>query len=533
MLLGCGEKPLEEPGGSRPAEGSEEAPIASYREKALEATEIVEAPATGIDLGWGWNTFDSRPVPAFCIVFSEQREPAQARRMSMREVADSYEVMESMDMSAEASVKAIGVEVSGKAAFAKELNISSFASSFVLNASVDNGVRYVAPTTGASKVAESEISTPSGGSVRLTPEMAKLASRDLDEFLHQCGNGYVSAVYSGAKLTAVLTIQEKSLQQQETLSASLSGEGWGARLESSLSGKKQSGSESSRLDLSIFQVGGRGDAIPTSKQDLLDKMKDLSSLAFDAPKDFRVAISPYENLPNWPRKPIVGEEQEFEELASYWGAYNTLYDEIQTVLDDPMSFERVGLTVDAEDTLVEGQTCLGLESLDTATTNQLKAAQDEILARLIELKGMALSCTKKPGACEIDTRRFRDPYAYRAMLPVPKEAVTDVEGVVSYHIADTAKRRCAIDVQNPGCLSNAEIDAWGEKVGKFQVALGEDRVREILAKEQEEICKGTSRPSFSGEPGRGVLWYDESQQVFIGSLAKETLSPASSSANRD
>lgn len=501
--------------------GNSGGPQITYREKALESTEIVEAPETGIELGWGWDSFDSRPVPTVCIEFAEKSEPAQARRMSMREVSDSYELMESLGMSAEASVKAIGVEVSGKASFAKELNLSSFASNFVLNASVDNGVRFVAPIAeSAGRGGAAGGTPPTGGSVRLTSDAASLARRDADEFLHRCGNAFVSAVYGGAQLTAVLTIETTSFSEQEELAVEMSASGWGARFEGSLEDRSQETEESERLDLSIFQVGGRGDAIPTSKDDLLDKMKDLSALAFDAPKTFRVALTPYETLPNWPAEPLVGQEREFEELASTWGGYNTLYDEIQQVLDDSPSFQRVGPRTDLADS--EGpQPCLGFIDIDEAALGRLAAAQDEVLARLVELKGMALGCSDEPDECTIDTGAFRSPYAYRALLPVPDGAFDTGDAAANaarYHLADTAKRRCARDVRDPGCLSNAEIAGWAEKEGMLTVAADPAVAARIAARGEVVTCDGVDRPAYSAEPGQGVLWYDESRAGEVEAL---------------
>jgi hypothetical protein len=500
LLAAC---PGGTPHGPPPVAENGKQPEVSYREAALETTEIVEAPETGIDLGWGWDAFDSRPVRTVCVEFVERSEPAQARRMSMREVSDTYEVMQSMDMSAEASVKSIGFEVSGKAAFAKELNISSFASSFVLNASVDNGVRYTAP--------KPEDGSSGGGDVRLTAAAARLARGDIDEFQHQCGNAFVSAVYGGAKLTAVLTIQETNRAEQERLSAELSGEGWGARIEASLEEKEATESGSKRLDLTIFQIGGRGDAIPVSKEDLLDKMADLSSLAFDAPKDFRIAVTPYQYLSNWPKKPIVGETREYEELASYWGAYNTLYEEIQQVLDATDAFETVGLRTDI--TTQEGASCRSLVPLNEVTIDQLESAQDELLGRLVELKEMAQVCTQRPDECEMDTSEFRSPYAYRALLPIPKDDLNDADEAWRYHIADTAKSRCSIDVQNPGCLSNAQIENWAEKVGMYVVELDPAALASLLESVDRgpEICDGASRPAFSLEQGHDTLWFDPSR----------------------
>lgn len=470
----------------------------TYRPQSLEATEIVEAPDTGIDLGWGWDSFDSKPVPTVCVQFVERSEAAQSRMMTMHEVSDSYEVMQRMGMSAEASVNMIGFEVSGKAAFAKELNITGFSSTFVLNATVDNGVRYTAPPPSSSP----DDAATTGGAVQLTPEALALARRGrLDEFKHRCGNAFVSAVYSGAKLTAVLTIQEESHAGQESLSAELSGSGWGARMKAKVEEMSTNTSSSERLDLSIFQVGGRGDAIPASKKDLLEKLEMLSSLAFDAPKDFHIAVTPYEVLSNWPGKTIGGEEQEFDELASTWGAYNTLYDEMQAVLDEPGAYRTAGFNNDH---------CPDVIPLGDEPIERLKKAQDEVRQALLRIEQEALACVKRPADCEFDVADYRSPYAYRAMLPIPDGAEVRPEDVASYTITDTAKRRCALDLRNPGCLSNAEIDSWADKAGMVPLTLPDEADIEAVANALPDSftsCAGRTFKTYSTETGFRALWY--------------------------
>ena len=58
------------------------------------------------------------------------------------------------------------------------------------------------------------------------------------------------------------------------------------------------------MDVSIFMTGGKGDAIPIDVKDLKAKMETISMDAYVAPKDFQIAITPYEMLSNWPGKPL-------------------------------------------------------------------------------------------------------------------------------------------------------------------------------------------------------------------------------------
>ena len=270
----------------------------------LDATEVVGVPETGINLGWGWDSFESKSVPTICVEFDEAYDSAQTVTSSFHEVSDSYEAMKRLGVSAEASVKSIGYEASGKAKFAKDLKVDNFSSTFVLEASVDNGVRYAAP------VAEADIIEPRSGShpvdssqrhnaLRLTDEAFSLARKNIAQFKHQCGNSFVSAIYSGARLSAFVSVKTSSQKDKESLETSLSGKGWGAQVDAAFSESSETSKKKSQKDVKFFQVGGNKEGVPTGKAEIIDRVKNLAVAADEAPKNFYMAVTPYENLSNW------------------------------------------------------------------------------------------------------------------------------------------------------------------------------------------------------------------------------------------
>lgn len=536
--------------------------LASY--DAVEGIEIVESPATGVALGWGWNRGDSEPIPTICVEFVPGEEPAQTRYMTMQEVTDNYTLMKSLGVSAEASVKAIGYEVSGKAAFAKSTDLSSERSTFVLNAIVENGVRYTAPVPAGSEKGgafQPAVNERGGtrGAIRLTPEALALArSRDgLDAFKHACGSAFVSAIYGGAKLTAAISFASDSLKQKERLSAELSGSGWGARFKSQIDSSSTQGKRSERMDISIFMTGGKGDAIPASQKDLKDKLETISLDAYVAPKDFQIATTPYEMLSNWPGRLLPDKETEFDELASYWGSYNTLYDEIQQILDHPRDyyiverdsngcpvipkctaereafvssqqtlnlmeknlaniprwkklFGEIGkqLTLAHEAAKSALKACESGNNLAAADKSQtglaaLKRAQDEVLADLRRMEDAARECSDHSDNCNFDARHYRSPYAFRIQLPVPVSAsLTDADEITEYYVGRPAKQRCEYSPSDPGCLSNAEIDQWRHKLGFTPVTL---RLQPNLFKTYRERAEAlkTELSASAGKPKPG------------------------------
>ncbi len=495
-------------------------------------TEIVDVPDTGISLGWGWNTYDNRAVPSICIEFAEGREPAQTQTVSIKEVSDNFEVMQHIGITAEASVSTIGVEASGKAAFAKDVNITGFASNFMLNASVQNGVRYASPVPAKGQQLPAGVTPLSdrggaGGEIRLTDAALKLASlKDPGQFQKACGDSFVSSVFSGAKMTALITINESSHAEQEKLSAQMSGSGWGVSLSASAEENSEEKSSSKDSSVSVFLTGGRNEAIPSDAKEVVAAAKRLAVMAFEAPKDFSMAITPYQALANWPTQTtLVGEESEFDQLASRWGSFNTIYDEIQYALDNPDQFyfltQVMGTAKPVDPASPEYE--LALEHLEHL--------QDEALTIVRELSITAADCAENAEnksdqiECKFDHTLYPDPYRYRIQLPLPRGVtgrVTDAIAILDqqradyvtqrdrlnsqaskqretdrinaidkaksalaawadsdadvvadigthalrYHVIDKVKRRCSIDVHNLGCLTNAEIRTLSTLVGK-------------------------------------------------------------------
>ena len=526
VIVGCQPNPTGN--GSSTAQSADDLGIADVPD----AIEVIEVPPTGVYLGWGWNKPDHEPIPTICVEFVQGEEPAQTRFMTMKEVSDSFEVMESMGMSAEASVKTIGFKAEGKASFAKSVNVTGSSSTFVLNAEVHNGVRYAAPVPydAQGEIDERRLSYRGGsqGAIRLTPDAERLAAKpDRTDFKRMCGTGFVSAIYSGARLTAVLTTQTESKSEKETLSASMTGSGWGAKFKASVNGEAGSEIQMDSFELTLFQTGGRGDAIPATKDDLRRKLETISFEAYEAPKDFNIAITPYEVLSNWPKKGLVNRDTEFDELASYWGAYNTLYDEIQAILENPGEYASVNLDAsgcvvvtndepeanaitetdlirlvaeyedlrDLPAIQVQGIGRVSLvpepgaymrqsqgfynavrrmtENYEPATNeadrsqnlHALKVAQDEIVAKLKTMEDVARDCVSKSDTCDFRAEDYRSPFAFRLQLLPPNGFATTSTDVIELFVEDSAKRRCAISPNNTACITNAEISAWQEKIG--------------------------------------------------------------------
>jgi hypothetical protein len=497
----------------------------------------LEVPESGIDLGWGWNSVEEIYVPTVCVEFVLAEELGQTKHMKMKEVSDSYEVMEAMGMSASASVKTIGYSASGKASFAKETKVTGFESTFILEASVDNGVRYAAPAAadGRPGIAryneQGKKMAPDVGEIRLTAEALRLArAKDLGPFFDRCGDSFVAAIHSGARLTAVISIEARTHREQERISAELSASGGGVHVEGGFKGEKGSALEGRKVTTRFFQSGGKGDSIPSRREDLPQKLKELAQLADSAPKNFRMTLAPYTALANWPERPIEIDVNELDQLASYWGAYDSLYGEIQFALDNACLFQ-------VYDSL--SARFVDLEKSPHVAT--LEALQDQVHETLETLRYQAVECTKPRAECIFDEHEVLHPYAHRIRLPIPSpnkklkkngqgcekdergDPVNTVDGLIDYHVRDPAKRRCDISPLNEGCLKNVEIAGWRRRVGKEVMKIADSRVVQILLAEHPKLIDPKTKGEVWYEPimGTPFVWYDPKGKEKLEALVAE------------
>ncbi|WP_316366867.1 hypothetical protein [Candidatus Thiodiazotropha sp. CDECU1] len=459
----------------------------------------VNYPETGVDVGWGWDSDEGIPQPNVCIEYSIEEDQGQTKYMTMSEISDSRELMQSMNVSAAASVKTIAYSASGSAKFAKNTKINSFSSNFVLNVSVDNGVRYATPlmpgSRGEIKDPETRKTLPDAGSIRLTSEALRLAKkRDLTSFLNYCGDSYVAALYGGARLTALITVKTNSKKERQDASASFSGSGWGVNVKASASGTKVGSIESKNVSMRFYQSGGRKDEIPATKGDLLGKLKTITTEASDYPAYYRVTLMPYTALANWPEKSIPLDLSELDQLADYWAGYVKLYEDLEHIFAQPEKFQ----VLNAQSQFIP----LGGNG---DSIKKLQQLQDQVQTELGRLQEDALQCSMPEQDCSFSEELYQSPYAYRIQMPLPMDitaankqcpcADTEPKGelaknaaiLVDYYIRNPVKRRCLNNPVDPGCLSNGEMDRWQKRVGRQIIELPDadsaSQLRKLITKD--------------------------------------------------
>ncbi len=475
------------------------------RREDIPASESVAAPETGVALGWGWRRTQGEAVPTICVTFALAQDAGQTVALDFSEVQDSFELARSLDMSAEASVKGIGYEVSGEAKFARNTRVKSSETTFVIEAEVLNPAFYAAPPETAA-------------GVRLTPEAVALARRNdgLTAFKQACGDGYVSALTTGAKFIAVVAVKTRSLQERETLQAKVEGGGWGVKVNAAMNSESSTARDNMQRRISVHQSGGAPAPIPMEPEEIVAHARGLATLADAGGKLFRLAVTPYQTLGNWPAdKDLTASSMEFEQLADLWGAYSAVYAEVDAALARPAAY-----SVPVRVCMPGADDCTGDEFKDLTNPTAraiAEAVQDEALAALERLNVEAQRCVVAAEECDFDERRFRAPYALRVRAPVlsclvnPEARPADAQAAVctaptDWHEAvnryadvmlrTPAKSRCRIDPFMLGCLSNAEIADWAARIG-FASDLG----AELMTVERSEVDALTLGP----EPGPSMV----------------------------
>ncbi len=415
-------------------------PVGVIDDEATEESFFVEAPEV-VELAWGWSHARAEPIPTVCIDYGVDRRTAQTSDIEITEVRDSYALAKALNVSSSVSVKGVGYQVSGKASFARNTNVSSSSVTFLVNAEVLNGAEYVRPPEEG----------PGGivGAVRLTEAAAALALRDIERFQAVCGEGFVSATISGARAYLLAETETASRSERQAVRASVKGSGWGATASAAAGHTSTAETQSLNRNLTFYQQGGAAipDApagatglaeavaaqasLPKDAGEAIERITQLPVAAASAGKIFELQITPYQVLENFPRgEDLLAADDEHEEIAADWGAYQTLYADLKAVLETPAAYlgpirrragEGVGATCVLQMTpLVEGLV-LNMEAMAV-----VEGLQDMTLRAMNEIEIAAETCMIVEEHCQYDGDLVRSPYSVRAGMPLLRDVAPTV-----------------------------------------------------------------------------------------------------------
>ncbi len=496
-LSACERKPESAPESKPETTGTENPPARGPNpSRRLAQTEGI--PESGVELGWGWNTRTGGVVSNRCVEFAPVKATGQRATLSMREVSDKSDVMNSLGVSASVSVSAIfGAKGSAQASFAKDSKVSSTSTSLLLRATVENGVIFTGPKQDPTKsrrafpaIAESGQPVPPSldwkkwqeehpqrahDEVGLTSWADELLRKQgVQAFLRHCGDSYVSAIYSGADLLAITTFQATSQTQKEAITAALQAEYGVVQASASVKNSKEKTLGSTNMQVSYMQVGGGSGILPTTRDLLVAKLGGLAKEAAQDPKFHSMEVTPYDQLASWPLDSIPAEEPEADDtISNYYWSLTSLNDDIQSILDDfdkysPLTgfgFAELQALQDEVNTL-RADIRLGARFERTGASARSFTFQSKRLAALNAEPQSTFSAdwAKREFLPKLEESvPQRNVNLLRLNLPLPLSAAeglnerTAARAVVEFYVGRQSKRICARNPTDSECLSNAQL----------------------------------------------------------------------------
>ena len=534
-------------------------PVGAIDDEATEESFFVEAPEV-VELAWGWSQARAEPIPTVCIEYGVDSRSAQTSDIKITEVRDSYSLAKAMNVSASVSVKSVNYRASGKASFASNSNVSSSSVTYLVNAEVLNGAEYVGPpeagpvgntSTGAVRLTDAAAAmalrdierfqavcgegfisaTISGARAYLLAETVT-SSRDERQSVRASvkGSGWGVKVAAAAglstnsateNLTRNITFYQQggaaipdgadaygaagafAVAQREAAEAEAAEQtDVGDVGETALPGTAATGPEGAKSDEPYapdpIAAGIAGQAsLPKTAEEAIDRITLLPVAAATAGKVFELQITPYQVLENFPRgEDLLAAEDEQDEIAADWGAYQTLYADLKAVLENPGVYSVPIATCTGAGEAAQCDVAMTpLVGDDDAVNAEaiaiVEALQDMTLRAMNEIEIAAETCMVLEEHCDYDGSLVRSPYSVRAGMPVlttverqPEDddgdpvtedvEVSDEDHLIQ-HLREPALGRCVFGAGTSGCISNAETRRWAARTGLATVVVTEDR----------------------------------------------------------
>jgi hypothetical protein len=284
---------------------------------------------TGVHLGRGWSNIFGGVAPSTCIEFSENKEIGRELQMTFGEVVDH----ESQQMSLSANIAGqtnLGIAtLRGGVDTRNERHITSDTVSLFFSATVRERIESVRPTDRS----RSNAGVPNFGraqthlvdSVKLTAPAVQLLQNDPASFFRHCGEYFVSSIYYGTTIRAMLRFQWLSVADRSSLRASLSAAPSAGELLGGVAATSHFSSIIStlktqkKLSIDFHQIGDQISVVPVSLEALRTAVTCLrDSVPPGAP------VQGTQTLPNASCPQTNSADQRGRIMAAAFTSYRTL-----------------------------------------------------------------------------------------------------------------------------------------------------------------------------------------------------------------
>lgn len=394
----------------------------SGKENVFPPSRNVDFPEYGVVLGQGWDSVTDKPTPSTCISFSHREVGGQTAHVENKRIFESDTLRHEVGQSYSASAKASFGIGGGGASYKQEfLNTSEVNNQFVnllVKAEVQNGAEFVSPD-----------GTPKG-IIELTgfaQEIVKPKSRgflaqvkpDINEFVRQCGDSFVSSIQRGASLFALYQFASKTKSDSEKKTTTIDVNGsymaFSGSASTSNSDTKSAISKNEVTGLKYMHTAHRGLHLPNNEESIASSIASLgSALDLKDAAPYKVTLVRYDSLPSWPSDKLnIGDAEREAAMALYLRLVD-LQEVTKRISRSPNDFD---LTKPNDIVMTSRLPNLINDRIDSLK-NELENCQvKKSLASDINAKIDATnSCITN-----ITTDTDLTDYPYRALFPVPNE----------------------------------------------------------------------------------------------------------------
>lgn len=229
--------------------------------------QTVEYPRDGVVVGQGWNSFNARKAPSFCIA-GQVREIADvtATQVTFRRIDDVQTLFNSIEATASGNYSGGMYSVSAKVDFARSVRMETQKLNVLASIRIEAGLSVFLPTgPTASQIAF--------GSFRLTDEARRiLRDEGVAQFRRRCGDSFIIAIRSGGELQTFMKFGLSATETKESLFASIRASGFGASGGASFKNLTETTERVTSFEYEFFHSGQSNARNPTSVDDLVARV---------------------------------------------------------------------------------------------------------------------------------------------------------------------------------------------------------------------------------------------------------------------
>jgi hypothetical protein len=254
-----------------------------YGEQKREAAMAIVNMRAGMRFGVGLEGW-TEEVRGEALEFEDIRDSQGGQHVdSGVSLIESQEaLMESLNISVNASVRYGLASVDAKMEFAESHAVNSYTLYLLLRASVTNPPRYMV-------------------NPRLSEPAERVYKRDPEEFRRIYGDVFIDEIYSGGDFYGLFIFETRDERSKQDLGgelhASVGGFLAGGEISASFKSTLETFKGQTNMSIKVLRSGGSGVENPTSLDELKELYRHFNAGARDHPVDFRASLKEFRYLP--------------------------------------------------------------------------------------------------------------------------------------------------------------------------------------------------------------------------------------------